>query len=131
MTKLSKIQEIIRRAEGELLNKTGHVYRLSIEYALPEFAQEGVTQMCRIWQVNEDVLRLRTKTAALATMRFIVMKFLLEECRLKTVSIAQYFGLDHTSVLHGINKCRTYLHTQDTLFMGYYEPVSHVFEPAK
>jgi chromosomal replication initiation ATPase DnaA len=121
------IHEIITEMEEQLLNETGKVYRLSVEFNTPETDQEGITEMCKCWGIKESYLHERNRTPELVMMRQIVMHYLRDMRRYSFPRIGDYFRFDHSTVVYGLNKVKDLKWAKDAMFMELYRKVEHVF----
>lgn len=122
------ITDIIKQTEQELLKRTGNIYRISVEFCLPSYAQEGIRRICQTWGISESALHEKTRREPIMTMRTIIGLYLRQECRLPYQQIGRYFDKDHTTILHAVKNSYRFLHTSDEQFMAYYQPVHHIFE---
>lgn len=122
------VSEIIKQAEQDLLKRTGNIFRISVEFCLPAYAQEGVRSICQAWGITEAALHEKTRREPIMTMRTIVGLYLRQECRLPYQQIGRYFDKDHTTILHAVKNSYRFLQTNDEQFMTYYTPVHHLFD---
>ena len=124
----TKVTTIIKNAEAKLLAETGMIYRLSVDFSLPDYALEALDKLCACWGIERYQLHDKSRAREVVNIRFIAMLFLRNECRLSLKVIGRYFDMDHTSVIWAIKQCHIHLHTGDPVFRTYYEPVKHLFE---
>lgn len=75
--------------------------------------ESDIMSICRIFEIPFERLFARTRVAPLPDYRFLVYKFLRDVRRMKLKDIANRFGKDHTSVIHGIQMADNRIQTEE------------------
>jgi len=66
--------------------------------------------------LNNNESLLKKRTPQLTEARFIMWYILRVKLKFKFKQIADYFGKDHATIIHGVDVCRDLLYVKDVIF---------------
>lgn len=126
------IDSITKSAEDKILYMTGLICSVTVklDQDLPALDTNGIIilKCCKAWDVDLAYIQENIRDRNRVTMRQIIcfiIKMKYPRTVLKTIG-ENLGGLDHTSVIHCINKAKDHFNTGDELFMRYYKLVEHI-----
>lgn len=130
------IDSILKQAEDKIIYMTGltcHVKATLEENKNSDYITVIINRCCQAWNVEPSFIAERSRAKNRPLMRQVIclivkMKF----PNTKLWAIGEKLGnIDHTSVIHCVEKAKDHLTTKDDLFMKYYQPVESILHEAK
>jgi chromosomal replication initiation ATPase DnaA len=79
-------------------------YRPTISTAEAEIVSQAIDVVCEVFGVERKLLMSSDRYRYLTEARFAVFMLSREYGKLPFATIGKYFGKDHSTVIHGINK---------------------------
>lgn len=86
-----------------------------------------IDQFCKLYGCKWDELQKQGRKAWLVECRHLLMYFLHRKYRLSKVLIGRLFGLDHTTVIHGLRKITEQMDS-DSNFREYIERMDSLLD---
>ena len=124
------INEIILKAQDEILNRTGkHVLlQVATNASIPGM-KELCEKICKVWGVEYNWLSNGRRSEGRPIMKKIIWMILRKNFpKTPMIYLANIMGhKDHAGVIHGLWQAEIWLAHNDEKFMSYYEPVKHFF----
>lgn len=123
------VQEIIERAEADILQSTGQRVRLIYRKELTPMAYRKKEELidlvlmvvASIFRSDEDKVRSKTRQRSITQTRFAVYSIVREFGPITLKELAKYFDCDHTTVIHGLKHCLDYRETEPDYAAKYNE----------
>lgn len=112
------IHDVLKRAEREILVKTGHSMELSMKEVETDLSVVGiVNRVGEILEVPAWQIMGNSRVAKIVDARFIAIHLVKTRLDLSVTEIAKVFNKDHSTIAYAIKKTSMFLSAEDERLM--------------
>lgn len=130
----SVINSIMRGAEDKIHSLTGLNVTLQVKLnetfiGDDETISKSLKLFATCWNVDPDDLYEKTRKRNTVMMRQILFHYIhYKYPNIYYSTIARHFGIDHTTVMYGIDCVKNYMAMGDDLFNSFYNLIKQFYE---
>lgn len=123
---MKTISRIIRETEHKILEETGMLVTLQVEYRSYAHIDEIVYSFLERYGITITRLKI-DKFRPVVCLKYIIIYYMRHVECLSIAFIAKYFNTTRSAVHYGLHQFANWLEVEDEMFMRYYNQFKHLF----